>query len=308
MFALIAALHAQEAPPVIGGEVTEEYPGVVYLQMGGASGYAAGSCSGTLIADQWVLTAAHCLIGDYMTAYVGPTAATWEQRIDADGWWANPDYDGYTGYNDVALVHLVTKFQGVSPIALSQQAITDADLGTAFRVVGFGLEGDEGDALSGRKKYADISLEFYNEALFMVYDEAEEDAVCFGDSGGPVLRMFSDGSYAVAGVINFGPTPPDSCQGNAGANARVDYFLSWIDLYLTDYTVKGEATEGAPQWEEDWAYDGGVYSPPHTWENLEPVEAPAEDGLLSCSSAGAGAMGAMASVLAAFAARRRQTR
>jgi hypothetical protein len=314
MFALIAALHAQEAPPVVGGEETEEYPGVVYLLMGDHSGYPSAACSGTLIAESWVLTAAHCLTDPdtgwepyYVSAYVGPSAEAWVQEAHADAWFTHPEYDGITGYNDVALVHLSTTYQGVAPVALSQQAVGDADLGVDFRVVGFGLEGEGNGAESGRKKFADIPLEFYNEKLFMVYDEDAVDAVCSGDSGGPVLRVASDGSYSVAGVINFGPVPPSTCAGNAGANARVDYFLTWIDLYTTDYSVKGEANEGDPRWSPDQGNEGGVHT---DWDDLEPVDAPTDDGgllgALGCSSTGVRAVGAMASVLAAFAARRRQ--
>ncbi|MFZ5479587.1 MAG: S1 family peptidase [Myxococcota bacterium] len=306
MLALIAALHAQEAPPIVGGEETQEYPGVVFLTIETYDGWPIGFCSGTLIAERWVLTAAHCVPDAYyMTAYVGPSDSDLEQAVHAEAWWANPAYDENTGYNDIALVYLEGAFQGVAPVPLSQQAMTDADLGTDFRAVGYGLDGDDRDAQSGVKKFADIPLAFYNDSLFMLYDGVE--TIASGDSGGAALRLFSDGSYAVAGVTNFTPIPPEGREGNASAFARVDYFLPWIEGYTTDFTVKGDPPD------EDvarWGDDHRNYGFDNDTDNLTPedIGASADGGLLACSTGGAGAMGAVASVLAAFAARRRQRR
>ena len=54
MLLLATLALAQEAPPIVNGDTTSDYPEVVLLYMEYSGGMAA-ECTGELIADDWVL-------------------------------------------------------------------------------------------------------------------------------------------------------------------------------------------------------------------------------------------------------------
>ena len=231
--------------PIIGGEkesgwkgvgaVTSTYPGY---------GYMGSHCSGTLIAPQWVLTAAHCVMSDDMPVepeltrfFIGPNANDpYDGTLHwADSFYPHPKYNPNKIKNDIALIHLAQPVEGVKTYDWYSGSITQDMFGLEAFYVGYGVTNGKTNSGGGVKRSAYVAISGAQGNLY--YSEFVDAGVCFGDSGGPGLLQYEDeelNSWYVIGVNSFvggmGGTQ-DPCKDTL-YHTSVGEYSDWIDSHV----------------------------------------------------------------------------
>lgn len=243
--AALLVVAAAPAQAVVGGQFDgDAHPNVGMLEGQFAPGdwWGLGSC--TLVDENIVLTAAHCV--DFVVGEGGlgvenvrvtfdPTADPaapryYAERIEVNPiWWTRPEFMNPlanskphglgAGAEDEALVWLTTPVTGVTPTKLvAAGGLETLDLtSSTFTIVGYGINGYvAGSVMSWRnpqtyelwsgRNNRDVSVVTEHEAFADRYVKITE-GLGFGDSGGPLL--YKGVEVAINNVIRSGrPAAP----------------------------------------------------------------------------------------------------
>ncbi|XP_071305449.1 chymotrypsin-C-like [Agelaius tricolor] len=243
------AVPPQLSSRVVGGEdaVAHSWPWQISLQYRSAGSWYH-TCGGTLIAPQWVLTAAHC-ISSYMTYRVvlgkqdlseddepGSVAVGVEKTI------VHEDWDSYLIINDIALIKLAEEVQETDTIRASCLPAAGKVLPNDYPcyVTGWGRIRTNGPLATilqqGLLPVVDYETCSKRDWWGSLVEEtmvcAGGDGVvsgCNGDSGGPLNCQRDDGIWEVEGIVSFGSGLGCNVAKKPTVFTRVSAYIDWIN-------------------------------------------------------------------------------
>jgi hypothetical protein len=224
---VISGVTASGLAIVNGSSCSAATASVAQVSLVGSDGFAIGYCSGTVISQTAVLTAAHCLVDGVAKVRV----AFGTKEVTASSFKASPNYNGTASNSiDVGVVLMSDPMgQPVVPILSSR----DPGVGEAAVIAGYGqdLFGQAFVLRAGATTISNVG------SVYLQNDYGGSSAsTCSGDSGGPML-VSVNGTWAVAGVTS---SVSGSCIAGANyyVNMRNSLARSFVLGLVPDATLK----------------------------------------------------------------------
>uniref|UniRef100_A0A8C5Q396 Peptidase S1 domain-containing protein n=1 Tax=Leptobrachium leishanense TaxID=445787 RepID=A0A8C5Q396_9ANUR len=251
---------------IVGGTdaVDGEWPWQVAVKFWGSF-----ICGGSLINEQWVLSAAHCFdypsspdyysisLGMYQLNGLNPHGVT----VDVVEIIKRPEYNNTGDRGDIALVKLVTPLNFtnyIQPICLPATSVSFPS-GMECWVTGWGTRSSGGslpyyntlqkvmtpliDHVQCDQMYRDSLSIISNitiiqeEKICSGYEEGGKDS-CQGDSGGPLMCKVN-GTWIQAGIVSWGIGC--ALPGYPGVYTLAPAYASWIKTYISEMTYTNES-------------------------------------------------------------------
>ncbi len=201
----VGPAHESERGAIVDGELTESLPQVVAItpRRVQCDDAATVLCSGTLIAPDAVLSAAHCFDsrrpGLAYEVAVGSTLTGAADRVFVLEVVKHPEFDERTRANDVAILWLASPIDGVAPLPLPDPSSMPPPIGARVELAGFGAT-EPGAPPDGAKRVGVGRVANVDANVIEV--EPDPAVSCVGDSGGPLFA----GEGELVGIASSGDT------------------------------------------------------------------------------------------------------
>ncbi len=246
-------------PKILGGTESKQgnWPWMVALLESAESDiFYAQYCSGVLIDNNWVLTAAHCVV-DQTTSSIDVAVGIYDlnnfsgSRIPVKRILTHPQYNDDL-QNDIALLELSSPSNQPTIPLFSGKSGEEAPLSLLGRIltaIGWGMM--DGGSFPSRLRQVDLPVVEDSYCNNIYPDPAlipsqlcagyyEGKDVCNGDSGGPVVTQI-DEQWVHVGLVSFG-SPCNTYNGWYGAYTRTSAYVDFINQYVAGAQYTREYT------------------------------------------------------------------
>lgn len=246
----------ETAQEVIGGTeaIAGEFPWQVQLSIPGFSHW----CGGSVIDNDWVLTAAHCVSGRTASDFTARAGLQRRSAPDSNVQTRgvrriirHPSYNPATIENDIALLELATPLTYTPRVQSISIRSSDAAAGTTSRVSGWGNTAPGSGSADALMK-ASLPVQstatcnaagtlplLVRPSMVCAGFVAGDSGGCHGDSGGPLVveRGTFSGGWEQIGVVSWGVG--GTCSSYT-VFARLSQFTAWIDAQTGPVAVYGD--------------------------------------------------------------------
>lgn len=262
-------------PKIINGREAEadRFPWVVSIGNAEFTSFKGHRCGGAIIAERYVLTAAHCFATDAQPALYTVQSGTvslgrYTDKAKIKRILIHPDFNRDTLSADVALIEMEEPFawsDAVKPVMLEDEDTfrnsghEDVKRTAIYTVTGFGQTSSSGQ-ITSRLRYADNlpslttdkcrALKDWNEPVLgdaldagMICagdtNSADGSDACHGDSGGGLIYYVAPDQPRVAGIVSRGARADGKfdCTDNplrVGVYTKVSAYLPAIEACMKD--------------------------------------------------------------------------